>query len=217
MLLTLTWCHCTPAETPTSLQPGCPIIAIRVEEDLHSVASGCYDWRQEVTVIRWISIRVAAAVVHQGCPVPIRDLDKVAWAGGDITSINSKVGELQPQYLPTLHFYELRLVEVVRIVARVVWRGDITCGFQDELKIIFHHSPSLPQPSAGQSGECIGCQSPAPVIESRTQVIVSVSQRPQQHWETNGDCSVPPLLSSSYWQSWIPAGAKQRWPRLGGK
>ena len=49
---------------------------IRVEEDLHSVAPGRYDWRQEVRGPRWI--RVAAAVVHQGCPVPIRDLDKVA-------------------------------------------------------------------------------------------------------------------------------------------
>ena len=82
-----------------------------MEEDLQSVAPGRYDWRQGE----------AAAVVHQGCPVPIRDLDKVTWAGGDITSPNSKVGELQPQYLPTLHFYGLRLVEVVRIGARVVW------------------------------------------------------------------------------------------------
>ena len=92
---------------------------IRVEEDLHSVAPGRYDWRQEVSRKRWI--RVAAAVVHQGCPVPIGDLDIVAWAGGDITSPNFKVGELQPQYLPTLHFYYLCFVVVVRIVARVVW------------------------------------------------------------------------------------------------
>ena len=92
-----------------------------MEEDLHSVAPGRYDWRQEVVVFRWSSIRVAAAVVHQGCPVPIRDLDIVAWAGGDITSPNSKVGELQPQYLPTLHFYYLGLLKVVWIVVGVVW------------------------------------------------------------------------------------------------
>ena len=97
-------------------------MAIGVEEDLNSVAPGRYDWRQEVIGIRWISIRVAAAVVHQGCPVPIRDLDKIAWAGGDITANpNSKVGELQPQYLPTLHCYGLYLVKVVRILVRVVW------------------------------------------------------------------------------------------------
>ena len=41
----------------------------------------------------------------------------VVWAG-DIRKNNIKVGELQPQYLPTLHFYGLRLVEVVRIVVR---------------------------------------------------------------------------------------------------
>ena len=121
----LTWYHCTPAETPAS----CCITAIRVEEDFHSVAPGRYHWRQEVQGRRWI--RVAAAVVHQGCPVPIGDLDKVTWAG-DIdrpTSMNSKVCELQPQYLTTLNFYGLRLVKIVRIVVRVVWRGDTTCGF----------------------------------------------------------------------------------------
>ena len=116
--MTLAWCDRTPAETPTR---HC-ITTICVEEDLHSVAAGRYDWRQEVMGIRWISVRVAAAVVHQGCPVPICDLDKVACAGVDNpASINSKVGELQPQYLPTLHFYGLRLVDVVRIGARVVW------------------------------------------------------------------------------------------------
>ena len=85
---------------------------------------GHYDWWQEVPGIKWISRGVAAAVVHQGCPVPICDLDKVACAGGDINSTanpNSKVGELQPQYLPTLHYYGLRFVEVGRIESRVVW------------------------------------------------------------------------------------------------
>ena len=116
----LTWCHRTPAETPTR---RCYTV-IRVEEDLHSVAPGRYDWRQEVVVFRWSSIRVAAALVHQGCPVPIRDLDVVACAGGDgdvfTTRQNSKAGELQPQYLSALHFYCLRFVKVVRIVAGVV-------------------------------------------------------------------------------------------------
>ena len=50
ILLTLTWCHRTPAETPTIL---CTT-AIRVEEDLHSVAPGRDDWRQEVQGMRWI-------------------------------------------------------------------------------------------------------------------------------------------------------------------
>ena len=121
LLLALTWCHCTPAEIPTSPCFKKCFTAIRVEQDLHSVAPGCYDWRQEVIGIRWIIRGVAAAVVHQGCPVPICDLDKVTWAGGDITTNpNSKVGELQPQYLPTLHFYGFGLVHVVRIVIRVV-------------------------------------------------------------------------------------------------
>ena len=111
-----TWCHCRPLETPAR---PCST-AIRVEEDVHGVGQGRYDWRQEVTgrSIR-ASWSVATAPVHQGCPVPIRDLDKVPRTGDDL--YNSKVGELQPQYLPTLHFYRLRLVEVARSVVRVVW------------------------------------------------------------------------------------------------
>ena len=113
----LTWCHRTPAETPTRI---C-YTPIRVEEDLHSVAPGCYDWRQEVRGVRGINWGVAATLVHQGRTVPILDLDIVAWAGVEITSPNSKVGELQPQYLPTLHFYYLGLLKVVWIVVGVVW------------------------------------------------------------------------------------------------
>ena len=97
---------------------------ISVEEDLHSVAPGRYDWRQEVPEIRWISIREAAAVVHQGRPVPIGDFDKViVLAGGDPRpwrSSNSKVGELKSQYLPTLHSDLFNFVKAVGIFSRVV-------------------------------------------------------------------------------------------------
>ena len=128
---------------------------------------------------------MAAALVHQGCPVPIDDFNKIAWTGVDIiTSGNIKVGELQPQYLSACYFYGLRLVKVVRIVVRVVRRGNITCGKESINKILsyqlsLYHSPSLPQPSAGQSGEYIGCQSPDPVVELGAQVT-STSHWPQQ-------------------------------------
>ena len=46
-------------------------------------------------------------------------------------------------------------------------------------QIYLHHSPSLPQPSAGQS-ESISCQNPAPVVESRTQARLC-QHWPQQH------------------------------------
>ena len=49
VLFNITWCHFAPAETPTS---RCSV-AIRVEEDLHSVAPSRYDWRQEVIGLRW--------------------------------------------------------------------------------------------------------------------------------------------------------------------
>ena len=109
-----TWCHCAPAKTPSNT---C-MIDIRVEEYFHCIGSRCDSWWLEVQG-RIIWIRVATAVVHQGCPVPIGDLDIVEFTGG--FPLNSKVGELQPQYLPTLHFYPLGLVKVVRIVVRVVW------------------------------------------------------------------------------------------------
>ena len=77
----------------------------------------------------WVG--VAAAPVHQGCPVPFYDFDIVTWAGGSIatvTGINLKAGELQPQHLPTLYLYPICPLEVVRIITGVVWRGDDTCG-----------------------------------------------------------------------------------------
>ena len=92
-----TWCHRAPAKTPSS-----PCIhVIRVEEYFHCVGFRCDSWWLEVQGIRWVSGGEAAAVVHQGCPVPIGDLDIVVPTGGLI--FNFKVGELQPQYLPGLH------------------------------------------------------------------------------------------------------------------
>ena len=112
-----TWCHSTPAETP----PRISTTAICVEEDLHFVAPSCYYGWQEVGERGWILSGEAAALVHQGCPVPICDFDKVACAGIESTTRpNRKGGELQPQYLPTLNLYRLCLVNVVRIVVGVV-------------------------------------------------------------------------------------------------
>ena len=92
-----------------------------MEVDLHCVGEAGYDRRLEVQGIRWISIRVATAVVHQGRPVPIGDFDKVARAGVDTTTNpNSKVCELKPQYLPTLHSDLFNIVKAVGIVSRAV-------------------------------------------------------------------------------------------------
>ena len=116
-----TWCHCTPAETPTRL---C-IIAICPKKDVHCVGGRRDVWRQEEKGTGWFDWGVATAVVHQGCPVPICDLDMVPLT---IRSPpNSKVGELQPQYLSTLHLNCLGLLKVVRVIARVVWWSKNTC------------------------------------------------------------------------------------------
>ena len=120
-----TWCHCRPLETPAR---PCAT-GIRVEEDVHGVGQGRYDWRQEVTGRSFrASWSVATAPVHQGCPVPICDFDIVS--GTRLCPIYSNLGELYPQHFATLHPYCLCPIQVVGIILRVVWRGDNTCGNQ---------------------------------------------------------------------------------------
>ena len=79
MLLTLTWCHCAPADTPTR---SC-ITAISTELQLDDVACACYVGRKGG----------AAALLHQGCPVPVCDCQVVeAMTSGRI--VNVKCSEL---------------------------------------------------------------------------------------------------------------------------
>ena len=109
---------CGPIKTPTR---AC-ILVIGVEVDLHCVGEAGYDRRLEVVGPRWISIRVAAAVVHQGRPVPIGDSDKVVGAGVDIaTNIDGKGGEFKPQYFSSLHGDVFIFVNIMGIVVRMVW------------------------------------------------------------------------------------------------
>ena len=115
-MIALTLCHCCPTKTPTR---SCTVIGVEV--DFHFVRFGRYDRRLEVSGPRWL-IRVAAAVVHQGRPVPIGDSDKVGSAGGDIaTNQDGKGGEFKPQYLSSLHSDVFYFVNVIGIVARMVW------------------------------------------------------------------------------------------------
>ena len=124
-MIALTLCHCRPSKTPT----GCCVYIIGVEVDFHFVRFGCYDRWLEVIVIRWVSIRVAAAVVHQGRPVPIGDSDKVGRASVDTaTNVDGKGSELKPQDLSILHTHVFGLVNTMRIVVRMVWCGDHTWG-----------------------------------------------------------------------------------------
>ena len=117
-MIALTLCHCRPTKTPTWF---CVFI-IGVEVDFHFVCFGCYDRRLEVQAIRWISIRVATAVVHQGRPVPIGNFDKVGRASVDTaTNPNSKGSELKPQDLSLFHTYVLCHLKVMRIGCRMVW------------------------------------------------------------------------------------------------
>ena len=64
MLFALTWYHCTPADTPTRV---CTT-AISTEQKVDHVACASYISRQGV----------AAAFLHQGCPVAVHDCQVVA-------------------------------------------------------------------------------------------------------------------------------------------
>ena len=114
-MIALTLCHCRPTKTPTRF---C-VPFIGVEVDFHFVRFGRYYRRLEVIGIRWI--RVAAAVVHQGRPVPIGDSDKVVEAATITITMDGKGGEFKPQYLSCLHNDVFNFVNVIRIVVRMVW------------------------------------------------------------------------------------------------
>ena len=78
-MLTLTWRHCSPAETPAS---PC-ITVIGAEYELDGVGYACDGvWQGG-----------AAGLLHQGCPVAVRDCQVVVVTGG--MRLNIKCRELQ--------------------------------------------------------------------------------------------------------------------------
>ena len=113
--MTPTWGDCAPAESPAS----CLLIITSVEKDFHAVCLRCYDWRIEVLRSRRIIMGEAAASIHQDGPVPIGDLDVMTWARGDVaTSLNSKVGELEPQKFSSFNLKYFSPVLIRRIFFR---------------------------------------------------------------------------------------------------
>ena len=102
---------------------------IGVEVDFRFVRFGRYDRQLEVQRSIWISIREAAAVVHQDRPVPIGDSDKVGMASVAINNEDGKGSELKPQYFPSFHSHVFGFLKVMRIASRIVRRGDHTWGY----------------------------------------------------------------------------------------
>ena len=101
MLLTLTWCHRTPADAPTRVFT---IISISSEHQFDDVACADYVGGKGG----------ARALLHQGCTVTVHDSQVVV--GTEV-----KCRELQKQDESLLDFYRLSVVKVVWVVARVVW------------------------------------------------------------------------------------------------
>ena len=113
-----TWCDCIPSQTPTWT---CYAV-ICVEWNHHWVCPGPYNWRQEEGGFGLVDWGVSAALLEKCCPIPISDFDKVKLTGG--VPPHSKGGELKPQNFSALHLNGLRFVEVMGIVARVIWWGN---------------------------------------------------------------------------------------------
>ena len=127
-----------------------------MKKKLHYVARACQ--------VRWQV--VSTMFVHQWCPVALSDGQKVD-AGTSIFDI--KRSEMNWQDMSLLYLYHVRLVKVVWVVARVVGRGEVSVikspskwtsliKKADLARIVrmgrsyfcCHHSPSMPQLSAGQ-------------------------------------------------------------------
>ena len=141
MLLTLTWCHCTPADTPTS---SC-IPAISTEHQLDNVACAGYIGRQggAHSLVSDQNVAIgggAAALLHQSCPVAVHNCQVVVATNERvivilvcriiiiILSFNVESIKFQGQDQSLLNFYCLCQLKVVRIEVGIVWRGDDTCG-----------------------------------------------------------------------------------------
>ena len=77
--MALTWCDRTPVDTPTRV---CKTV-ISTEQKVDDVACASYVSRQGP----------AAALLHQGCPVPVRDCQVVAATDGT-TRLDVKCSEL---------------------------------------------------------------------------------------------------------------------------
>ena len=81
LLLTLTWCHRTPADTPTR-----PCIKVTSNEyELDNIACAGYIGRQggadSLVSDHNVALRGSAALLHQGCPVAVRDCQVVVTTG----------------------------------------------------------------------------------------------------------------------------------------
>ena len=90
-----TWCHCTPADTPTSRCRQTAQMAVRDEHKVDEVApaSDCR-WQGGANTLASDhniakSGGATTALLHQSCPVAVRDCQVVEATGGIIIDVES--------------------------------------------------------------------------------------------------------------------------------
>ena len=88
MLLTLTWCDHTPADTPTS-PCNSPISGEHQVDNITPACEGSWQGGANILASDNNSAIVATALLHQGCPVAVRDCQVVQTTGGIILDVES--------------------------------------------------------------------------------------------------------------------------------
>ena len=105
LLMTLTWCHCTPSDIPTRI---CDV-TISNELQVDDVACAQYViWQFKATFL-----------IHQGCPVAVHDSQVVELTV--VTALNLKCIEVQINDQSLLHLYCFSGVKVAWVLAREPW------------------------------------------------------------------------------------------------
>ena len=144
IVMTHTWCHCAPADTPTL---RCRI-GISFEEHLDQVAPACeLGWKGRAT-----------GLSHQSCPVSIGNSQVV------VAVCSVECGGSKFDYQSLLHFDCCCLCKAVRIGRRVVWRCDNTCGASC-FKLNF---------SVGPTGNCVSTTHPPCTLQDKNLSIARV-------------------------------------------
>ena len=81
LMLTLTWCHCTPADLPTRVSTNIgSAISAEVELDDVALAGDVGQQGGADTLASNLNVAIrggATALLHQGCPVTVRDCQVV--------------------------------------------------------------------------------------------------------------------------------------------
>ena len=112
-ILTLTLCHCNPADAPT--RPSTIHVSLEVKLDSVGRADDCVG-RQGG----------AAPLLHQGRSVAIPDCQVVVAPCGREINVECSEFQCHDQFL--IHFYYVGPLNIVWVVVGIIWRSEHACN-----------------------------------------------------------------------------------------